>query len=369
MKRAAFLSVFFLILNFFSAGYREGLFAEDLLQEVPFPEMIRNRDFWSSQVFDFRLTHSSKVWKLVSGRGFDQHFSLIESQIPLFFGLKPFTWDIWFDSKTSSPREIRINFWNKGDALAHPSVSPKTVQKVLESFIAGISKDRSIRVEKMDLSLEAHVRTHGTMIFFDSGNWFFEIEKNEYMTLRIFPPLPQGSHPRFEKLRPLKPDQEQKILNLERNVQKRLNGDWVIFGIPMINQGKKGYCAPASCARVLQYYEYPIDEHQIAKMMQTGALSGTSYTTLKETLKKISMGSPLYFKEIKFSLSSLQGYIEKGIPVFWGIRYPAHLRLVIGVNLRERKVIYSDSWGEAGLESAMPFDKAKALTSYAAVLK
>lgn len=206
------------------------------------------------------------------------------------------------------------------------------------------------------------------MIYYNSGNWFFEIDKNEYMTLRIFPPLSDNPLSRSEKLRPLKP-QEHKTLNRERNVQRRPNGDWVIFGIPMINQGKKGYCAPASCARVLQYYEYPVDEHQIAKMMQTGALSGTSYGTLKEALKKISMGSPFYLKEIKFKFNTLQEYIERGIPVFWGIRYPAHLRLVIGINIREQKVIYSDSWGEEGLESSMPFEKAKALTSYAAVLK
>ena len=369
MKQWIVLFVSAVMMNLCSPVFSRGLSCTEVFPEVPFSEMIRNKQFWETVVFDFRLKHSSKVWKLVSGRGYDQHFSLAEAQIPLFLGLKPFTWDLWFDSKTSKPREIRINFWNKGDALAHPAVSQKKVQEVLESFIASLSKERSIKVEKMNLSTEAHIRSWGTMIYLNSGNWFFEIDKNEYMTLRIFPPLSVSALSRSEKLRPLKPPQEQKTLNLERNVQRRPNGDWVIFGIPMVNQGKKGYCAPASCARVLQYYEYPVDEHQIAKMMQTGPLSGTSYGTLKEALKKISMGSPFYLKEIKFKLSILQEYIERGIPVFWGIRYPAHLRLVIGINVKEQKVIYSDSWGEEGLESSMPFEKAKALTSYAAVLK
>lgn len=357
------------MLNLFLSGFCRGLFSAEVFPDVPFPEMIRNKQFWETPVFDFRLTHSSKIWKLVSGRGYDQHFTLAESLMPAFFDLKPFTWDIWFDGKTSKPREIRINFWNKGDASAHPEVSPKKVQEVLESFIARVSKDRLIKVEKMNLSRDAHIPSWGTMVYFNSGNWFFELEKNEYMTLRIFPPLLSRVLSPSEILRPLKHVNEQKNLHLERNVQKRPNGDWIIFGIPMINQGQKGYCAPASCARVMQYYEYPVDEHQIAKMMETGALSGTSYLTLKEALKKISMGSPFYLKEIKFTLTSLQEYIERGIPVFWGIRYPAHLRLVIGINLKESKVIYSDSWGEEGLESSMLFEKAKALTSYAAVLK
>ena len=369
MNRLLLFFISALMLNLFLPGFCRGLSSAEEFPEIPFPEMIRNKQFWDTPVFDFRLTHSSKVWKLVSGRGYDQRFSLAELQMPVLLELKPFTWDIWFDGKTSKPREIRINFWNKGDALAHPAVSPTKVQEVLESFIAKISKDRSIKVEKMNLSRDAHIRSRGIMIYFNSGNWFFEIEKNEYMTLKIFPPFLSTTLSLPEKLRPLKLSNEEKMLNLERNVQRRTNGDWVIFGIPMINQGRKGYCAPASCARVLQYYEYPVDEHQIAKMMETEALSGTSYKTLKEALKKISMGSPFYLKEIKFKISSLQEYIERGIPVFWGIRYPAHLRLVIGINLKERKVIYSDSWGEAGLESTMPFEKAKALTAYAAVLK
>lgn len=369
MNRLPGLLISAVILNFYFTGFIKGLSSAEVLQEVPFPEMIRNKEFWNTPVFDFRLKHSAKVWKLVSGRGYDQHFSLAESQIPELLELKPFSWDIWFDSKISKPREIRINFWNKGDAFAHPNISSKKVQEVLENFIMKVSKDRSIKVKKMNLNTDAHIRSRGIMIYFNSGNWFFELEKNEYMTLRIFPPLLYNTLSPSEKLRPLNAHNEQKMLHLERNVQKRANGDWVIFGIPMINQGQKGYCAPASCARVMQYYEYPVDEHQIAKMMETGAMSGTSYATLKEALKKISMGSPFYLKEIKFTLSSLQEYIERGIPVFWGIRYPAHLRLVIGINLKERKVLYSDSWGEEGLESSMPFEKAKALTSYAAVLK
>ena len=357
------------MLNIFVPWGASVFSTEEHLPDLPFPEIIRDKRFWDSGGFDFRLKYSSKQWNLVSGRGFDQHFSLTDSQMPVLLGLRPFNWDVWFDSKTSKPAEIRINFWNKGDAPAHPGTSVLEVQTVLQAFIEKMMKNRSVRVEKVNLQRNTHIRSRGTMIYFESGNWFFELEKEEYMTLRIFPPaLPQSPAPSV-KMKSLKRQNEQTVLNLGKNLQKRANGDCVIFGIPMINQGKKGYCAPASCARVLQYYEYPVDEHQLAKMMGTNALSGTSYKTLKDSLKKISMTSPFYLKEIKFTLPVLQEYIERGIPVFWGIRYPAHLRLVIGINLRERRVIYSDSWGDDGIESSMSFEKAKALTSYAAVLK
>lgn len=65
------------------------------------------------------------------------------------------------------------------------------------------------------------------------------------------------------------------LLELKKNVGKLDNGDVVINGIPMVDQGAKGYCAAAAASRVLQYYGRNIDQHEIAQLARSGALTGT----------------------------------------------------------------------------------------------
>ena len=43
----------------------------------------------------------------------------------------------------------------------------------------------------------------------------------------------------------------------EANVERRENGDVVIRNIPMVDQGPKGYCVPATFERCMRYMEFP----------------------------------------------------------------------------------------------------------------
>ncbi len=152
------------------------------------------------------------------------------------------------------------------------------------------------------------------------------------------------------------------------NVKKKKNGDLTIQGIPMIDQGEKGYCAPATCARILQYYGYDLDEHQLANLMETGeSKKGTSIKYMKTSLKRLASGLPFFAKELKFSFSTIERYILKGTPLIWGI--PKHIRMIIGINKNKKEIIYSDSWGTKGIENRMPYKQAKNINRYLGVLK
>lgn len=63
---------------------------------------------------------------------------------------------------------------------------------------------------------------------------------------------------------------------LKVNVQKNEDGDLQVVGIPMVDQGQKGYCAAASAERVLRYYGWQGDQHEIAQLADTAAKGGTS---------------------------------------------------------------------------------------------
>lgn len=91
----------------------------------------------------------------------------------------------------------------------------------------------------------------------------------------------------------------QKYGDLKKNVKRTKDGNTFIQNIPMVNQGKKGYCACATTARILQYYGRKGDQHDIADITATSSKYGTSVPELYKTLKKIGPELKLFVKEVK----------------------------------------------------------------------
>lgn len=101
-----------------------------------------------------------------------------------------------------------------------------------------------------------------------------------------------------------------KIRAIKANIRKNDSGDVWIGGVPMVDQGQKGYCAAAVAERVLRYYGKDIDEHEIAQMAGTTAQGGTSVSEMIETVKAVGSKCRLGFNTI-VSMSGSVGDIEK----------------------------------------------------------
>jgi hypothetical protein len=89
-------------------------------------------------------------------------------------------------------------------------------------------------------------------------------------------------------------DEKKSIRNLERkkplrdNVIALSDGGKVISGIPMVDQGQKGYCAAATVARVMGYYGYEqLDQHQIAQWAKTDSSKGTSIDEMMNGIRRV----------------------------------------------------------------------------------
>ena len=175
-----------------------------------------------------------------------------------------------------------------------------------------------------------------------------------------------------------------KLSDLPKFVTKAQNGDVFINGIPMVDQGPKGYCVVASAQRLFEYYGIPADQHQIAQVAGTDAKTGTSTLAMAEALGKIDYRFKTRFKilcmasgadqlvevdERKMTVGKPVGedrfgkdirrHIDGGIPLLWALRlgiYPEspsivrqaggnHMRMVIGYNEKTGDVLFSDSWG------------------------
>lgn len=74
---------------------------------------------------------------------------------------------------------------------------------------------------------------------------------------------------------------------LRKSVTREAKGDVYITGIPMVDQGNKGYCAASTGERVLRYYGLLVDQHQVAQLAETSAKSGTSFEGLADAIEKI----------------------------------------------------------------------------------
>ncbi len=66
------------------------------------------------------------------------------------------------------------------------------------------------------------------------------------------------------------------------NLEKRPNGDVVIGDIPMVDQGPKGYCAPATAERAMRYLGVPADMYILANAGNSGFGGGTNVDALLE---------------------------------------------------------------------------------------
>ncbi len=72
------------------------------------------------------------------------------------------------------------------------------------------------------------------------------------------------------------------------HVKRVDSGDVMIEGVPMVDQGQKGYCVVASAERVMRYYGLTVDEHELAQIANSSATGGTSNEAMFEALKKLT---------------------------------------------------------------------------------
>lgn len=76
--------------------------------------------------------------------------------------------------------------------------------------------------------------------------------------------------------------------DLKGNVQRDENSGDVWVSIPMVDQGDKGYCVPATVARVFAYYGMDgVDQHALAQLCSSSSEGGTSTVAMQEALETI----------------------------------------------------------------------------------
>lgn len=173
-----------------------------------------------------------------------------------------------------------------------------------------------------------------------------------------------------------------KLSQLPGNVVKGDDGSVSIKGIPMVDQGAKGYCVVATAQRLFEYYGISCDMHQLAQIAGSDPDRGTSTLAINKELGAIdhlfkTRFTCLAVRDRNGLVELLEGRyvgpvvpeatfhamirknIDAGIPLLWSLEVGAfpenpplkeqsgggHMRMMIGYNTKESQIIFSDSWG------------------------
>lgn len=332
-----------------------------------------------------------------------------------FFGQRPTMVALYGNPDHVS--EVNLMFLNDGDYFGADRVSTGT--KKFRPTSESRREDRNFREalrDQEDLFMKNLTRMlgHPTDATMGMGKarervsrWDFgkvslllSVQENRYLALRVWPKsmadnrgLPPGLTD--EKLR------EQ----CRANVVTRPNGDLIIEQIPMINQGPKGYCVPATYERVLRYLGMTADMYSLALIGKTERGSGTQLSQINDGINNILQRSGRQIRSgIKLQSSDLKRWVGTGIPLLWEVsvlpeieqlsaamtasrksaataaewkaelrRFPlqkslradphrAHVRLIIGFNEATQEIAYSDSWGVEHAECWLPLSVARQIT-------
>jgi len=217
-------------------------------------------------------------------------------------------------------------------------------------------------------------------------------QEGKYVAMRIMPVQRAERGGRIEKV-----SDDELRERIASCVERRDNGDVIVRNVPMVDQGPKGYCSPATWERYLRYLDIPADMYLLALAANTGAGGGTYSPHMIEATKNIISSNGRKLKDIdsKPTLDNIAKYIDMGLPIMWRFRSTpsfqlaannctairngkepkeqksgqaedssagGHICLIIGYNEQTGEIAISDSWGPEYAERWVPVNEARGVS-------
>ncbi|MET0263026.1 MAG: hypothetical protein ABW223_09025, partial [Rariglobus sp.] len=214
---------------------------------------------------------------------------------------------------------LTVQFSNRGDYPAfrdrEPSFPPSKTE--LQEFEKALKRDfdaltaaftaklgepkREIAVGGLDAgrrSLRWEWASHALLVSHDA---------EQMVSLKIIP-TDRAANAR------LADDQVRRLF--KERINRRANGDIILDQIPMVNQGPKGYCVPATFERYLRYAGIPADMYELAAAGGTDFGGGTSFQSMARTLERDvrRQGRRLEQVSPKLTASAIARFNDEGRP-------------------------------------------------------
>ena len=112
----------------------------------------------------------------------------------------------------------------------------------------------------------------------------------------------------------------------------------VIRDIPMVDQGPKGFCVPATMERMFRHLGITADMYLLAMAANTGPGGGT---TVPDVIAAVQQTAQRHGRRVatvpgRPSGAAVGAWIEAGVPVLWAIDTSAAIDNLINERTRER---------------------------------
>ena len=297
---------------------------------------------------------------------------------------------------------VTISIFNRGDG---GEISNEEFSKRFAAIGKHISKQLDARPRKREGNIRKGVMTHGYTWSSPRGKAVLlcnpDIEDpmnpkiKEFIRMRLATKAAQGIYEAALKERSQATVRKSKLV---ANVRKN-KGYVFIKGIPMVDQGNKGYCVVASAQRLFEYYGIACDMHQLAQLAKSDPNKGTNSLYINEQLGRIDYlfktrfvclavsheSSLVELKDDKYVGKEIprRSYdkfitknIEDGIPLLWAMELGikpeepetnlqasgGHMRMIHGYNKKKKQIIFTDSWGAGHEFKTMDADDAFEVT-------
>ena len=248
-----------------------------------------DREKWAVDPVEFNIDHKAAGFRFVDQKR-DCSVAMGEGHVE-YKGVPVVETRVYFGN--GKVKKIEISVYNKGDLdpigkdkfldiveRVRKSVNPEGArppEAAKETLASGMYR----RVQRWDKVFPAAELSWAWREMRDNGKR--EI-RPEYVRLNLI-----GAEDASSARREMATSRQAAsgVRKIKENVQKNANGDVFIYGVPMVNQGQKGYCAAATSERVLRYYGIEMDEHEIAQLAGTSAKGGTDSGAMVDAVTRV----------------------------------------------------------------------------------
>ncbi len=364
---------------------------------------------------DAAVTAGRLGWAKESQTTTDSSFRKYPSAGERVLGARPYSLALYGEGGLVSG--ISMMFANKGDAVetlsgGHPDAKQtRERNKEIRDLKSAIIADRhalesalvTVLGQPANDRFGQGVQTQEAVKRWDWNGHaiLLATPRDEYVVVRVMPVAAADLRGKSRI-----PDAEMRG-RLTTRIERRANGDVVLKDIPMVDQGPKGYCVPATWERAMRYMGVPADMYVLAMAGGTGAGGGTSIDAIAAGAKEaiIRGGRQLVFEPGKINILTVKKHIGHGLPMMWavyvdrdfdsslfardsersGMTDPAawnkqvanarkaakkikvdasagHVRLIIGYNEKTGEIAFSDSWGPRATERWMTQEEAQTIS-------
>ncbi len=341
---------------------------EDLPKMFPKGNWNRNPYFkW------LRADKTRAIFQKKDGQVLKVNLSLLGGTVPIEEAV--------IDFKDGKFLGVTISIFNRGDG---GSIDSADFNKRFQEMGKHLGKQLDIRPTRKEAKPTQGLLTSGYIWISARGKAVLEHNEEapgntEFLRMRLAQRKAQGA---YEAATQARAGATVRLSDLPKNVVRDAGGTVFVNNIPMVDQGSKGYCVVASAQRLFEYYGIACDMHQLAQIAGSDPERGTSSI---ETNRELGAIDHLF--KTRFSCLAVRDRaglvelvdnkyvgdavpeddfhkmihknVEAGIPLLWSLQvgqYPeepplkeqtsgGHMRMIIGYNDKEKKILFSDSWG------------------------